>query len=497
LPKEIDPKGKGMVVNDKEKESFLNDPRDDKPTDSGSSHKKTNGKKKRCIKKIIYYDSDASSSSPHDDDDDSSSKKKPVNQNYSFDYSRIPFNSDAHFLSIPLGKPPHFDGEDYSFWSHKMRSHLFSLHPSIWEIVENGMYFDSTDNPVFINEKIHKNAQATTVLLASLCRDEYNKVSGLDNAKQIWDTLKISHEGNDATMITKMELVEGELGRFAMIRGEEPTQTYNRLKTLINKIRSYGSTRWTDHDVVRLMLRSFTVIDPHLVNLIRENPRYTKMTPEEILGKFVSGRMMVKEARYVDDALNGPLPIYEPQPVALKATSSKEALPRKVAQVEAAGLNEDEMALIIKRFKTALKGRKEYPSKNKTKGKCSCFKCGKTGHFIAQCPDNDQEQEKYGKREKKKFYKKAKGEAHLGKEWNSDCSLSDSDGEGLAASALNKSSLFPNKRHTCLMAEEKKVSVRDSPKYSISSDEDSSDDEVDYSSLFKGLDRSKVEKIMN
>jgi hypothetical protein len=30
------------------------------------------------------------------------------------------------------------------------------------------------------------------------------------------------------------------------------------------------------------MLRSFTVIDPYLVNLIRENPRYTKMTPEEI-----------------------------------------------------------------------------------------------------------------------------------------------------------------------------------------------------------------------
>jgi hypothetical protein len=71
-----------------------------------------------------------------------------------------------------------------------MRSHLFSLHPRIWEIVENGMQFDSTDNPVFINEQIHKNAQATTILLASLCREEYNKVSGLDNAKQIWDTLK-------------------------------------------------------------------------------------------------------------------------------------------------------------------------------------------------------------------------------------------------------------------------------------------------------------------
>jgi hypothetical protein len=211
----MDPKGKGMVVNDKE-ESIFNEPRDDKPTDSGSSHKKKDGKKKRRIKKIVYYDSDESSSSPRDDDYDE--KKKPVNSNFSFNYSHIPYNSNAHLLSIPLGKPPHFDGEDYTFWSHKMRSHLFSLHPSIWEIVENGMRFDSADNPVFINEQIHKNAQATTVLLASLCMDEYNKVSGLNNAKQIWDTLKISHEGNDTTMITKMELVEGELGRFAMIR---------------------------------------------------------------------------------------------------------------------------------------------------------------------------------------------------------------------------------------------------------------------------------------
>jgi hypothetical protein len=207
--------------------------------------------------------------------------------------------------------------------------------------------------------------------------------------------------------------------------------------------------------------------------------------------------MMVKEARYVDDALNGLLPLHEPHPVALKAINSKEALPSKVAQVEAVRLNEDEMALIIKCFKTALKGRKEYPNKNKSRGKRSCFKCGKSGHFIAQCPDNDnnQAQEKHGKKERKKNYRKAKGEAHIGKEWDSDCSSSDSDDEGLAATAFNKSSLFPNERHTCLMTKEKKVRVRDNPKYSSSSDEKSSDDEVDYTDLFKGLDRTKVDKI--
>jgi hypothetical protein len=104
---EMDPKGKGMVIKNKEKVTlYVDEPKGDKPTDSGSNNKK-DGNKKRHIKKIIYYDSDASSSSPRDDDnEDSSTKKKTVNKNYSFDYSRILYNSNAHLLSIPLGNPP-------------------------------------------------------------------------------------------------------------------------------------------------------------------------------------------------------------------------------------------------------------------------------------------------------------------------------------------------------------------------------------------------------
>jgi hypothetical protein len=83
---------------------------------------------------------------------------------------------------------------------------------------------------------------------------------------------------------------------------------------------------------------------------------------------------------------------------------------------------------------------------------------------------------------------------HIGKEWDSDCSSSDSDDEGHAASAFDKYSLFPNENHTCLMAKEKKVCRCDTSKYTSSSDEDC-DDDVDYSNLFKDLDRSKVDKI--
>jgi hypothetical protein len=57
----MDPKGKGIMINDKEKETLNNfEPNGDKPNDSGSNNKSKDGKKKRRIKKIIYYNNDAS-----------------------------------------------------------------------------------------------------------------------------------------------------------------------------------------------------------------------------------------------------------------------------------------------------------------------------------------------------------------------------------------------------------------------------------------------------
>ena len=97
----MDPKGKGIVINDKEKESVVNEPKDDKPTDSGSGHRRKEGKKKktRRIKEIIYYDSDESSSSQKDDDYE---KEKTVNSNFSFDYSRIPQSTNALYYPFHL-----------------------------------------------------------------------------------------------------------------------------------------------------------------------------------------------------------------------------------------------------------------------------------------------------------------------------------------------------------------------------------------------------------
>jgi hypothetical protein len=134
-----------------------------------------------------------------------------------------------------------------------MRYHLTSLHASIWDIVEFGAQVPTVGDEGYDSDEVaqsrHFNSQATTILLASLCREE--KVQGLKSAKEIWDVLKTTHEGDEVTKITKRETIEGELGRFVLNQGEEPQAMYNRLKTLVNQVRNLGSTKWDDHEMVK------------------------------------------------------------------------------------------------------------------------------------------------------------------------------------------------------------------------------------------------------
>jgi hypothetical protein len=57
------------------------------------------------------------------------------------------------------------------------------------------------------------------------------------------------------------------------------------------------------------------------VQLICGNPRYTLMSPEEVIGHFVSFELMIKGSKKINE-LDGPS-MSEAQPVAFKATEEK------------------------------------------------------------------------------------------------------------------------------------------------------------------------------
>jgi hypothetical protein len=183
------------------------------------------GDKKKKMKKVVYYETDSSSPSTSASDTPSITSKRHERKKFSKILLRYPrISKHTPLLFIPLGKPPFFDDEDYCMLSDKMRHHLTSLHASIWDIVEFGAQVPSVGDEGYDSDEVaqirHFNSQAT-ILLASLCREEYNKVQGLKSAKEIWDVLKTAHEGYEVTKIIKRETIEGELGRFVLNQGEE------------------------------------------------------------------------------------------------------------------------------------------------------------------------------------------------------------------------------------------------------------------------------------
>jgi hypothetical protein len=194
---------------------------------SSSIKSQRRGDKKKKMKKVVYYETHSSSPSTSGSESASVTSKRHERKKYSKMPLRYPrISKRTPLLYVPLGKPPYFDGEDYCMWSDKMRHHLTSLHKSIWDIVEYGAQVPKVGDKDYDSDEAdqirHFNSQATTILLASLCREEYNKLQGLKMAKEIWDVLKTAHEGDKVTKITKWETIEGELGRFVLNQGEEP-----------------------------------------------------------------------------------------------------------------------------------------------------------------------------------------------------------------------------------------------------------------------------------
>jgi hypothetical protein len=145
------------------------------------------------------------------------------------------------------------------------------------------------------------------------------------------------------------------------------------------------------------------------VKLIRADPRYKQMSPEEVIGKFMSFKLMIKDSKHIVNLEQGATSTPEVQPVAFKATEEKkEESTSSRLPIDASKLDNEEMALIIKSFRQILKQRrgKDY----KPRSKKVCYKCGKPSHFIAKCPissDSDRGDDKKGKKkEKKRYYKK-------------------------------------------------------------------------------------------
>ncbi|SPT20404.1 unnamed protein product [Triticum aestivum] len=124
-------------------------------------------------------------------------------------------------------KGPYFDGTNFASWKHKMKMHILVHNPVVWAIVCIGLrgeLFDGREpnREATVEElkMLQYNAQACDILFNELCPEGFNKISRLENAKEILDTLIDMHEGIDSIKESKLDVLQSQIEKFKMKDGE-------------------------------------------------------------------------------------------------------------------------------------------------------------------------------------------------------------------------------------------------------------------------------------
>lgn len=100
--------------------------------------------------------------------------------------------------------------------------HILDHNPPIWVVILNGVQGNADAAVEEQLLKIQLSAQACDIRFNALCPKEFNKISYLENAKEIWDTLIEIHGGTtEYVKETKLDIINGQLDKLKMKDGEK------------------------------------------------------------------------------------------------------------------------------------------------------------------------------------------------------------------------------------------------------------------------------------
>jgi hypothetical protein len=300
-------------------------------------------------------------------------------------------------------RPPLFTGKNYYFWKNKMQLFLKSQEVGMWRIVTEGDYVPTATSPEGVisekpeeawttveQTKVLLNSKAHLFLSCALSMEESERVDECVTAKQVWDTLRIHHEGTNHVKETRIDIGVNKFETFEMGENESIDEMFSRFTSIINELRSLGKSL-TTHDRIRKILRCLPISWRPMVTAITQTKDLKILPIEDLIGSL----------RAHEVVLQGDKPLKKDKTIALKA-SQKEINNTCSLEVETKDTDstheeaESELAFISSKIQRMLRRRdqirknfsigKDNSKNDFDKSQVTCFGCNKPGHYKSECP---------------------------------------------------------------------------------------------------------------
>src|SRR4051812_39900349 len=218
---------------------------------------------------------------------------------------------------------PIFDGTDYPYWKNKMRMHLEAIDKDLWDIVEQGIpEANLLTTPDTVKKNWQLDAKARSIIGGHLNKAQFNRISGLDTAKEMWMRLSKVNDGVSTQRDSRIDTLCSLFNRFKRLDNEHVQQTFDRLTNISNELQALGATDITDHEVVKKLLRSLDDSFEILSMMIQERPDFKTLDVADILERLNAHELKLSEKR----ELYGTTPkVHALKAKARKASSDEES----------------------------------------------------------------------------------------------------------------------------------------------------------------------------
>ena len=182
-------------------------------------------------------------------------------------YNAIPYDYGTSDKKSDSGKAPKFNGdsEEFSWWKTNIYSYIMGFDGRLWDILEEGVGDLALDEEgVAIDRKKHTPAQKKLykkhhkmrgILVASIPRTEYMKMSDKSTAKAMFASLCANYEGSKKVREVKALMLVHQYELFKMKDDESIEEMYSRFQTLVSRLQILKKS-YVASDHVSKILRS-------------------------------------------------------------------------------------------------------------------------------------------------------------------------------------------------------------------------------------------------
>ncbi|GJR45284.1 hypothetical protein Tco_1313387 [Tanacetum coccineum] len=216
--------------------------------------------------------------------------------------------SEKYLEGQSMQRPPLFESDGFIYWKNRFETYVKSKDLDLWHVITDGDFPPIQNNPETkkdeivpfhkqnddLKKKLAKNNEAKMVIYNALPRKEYERIFMCQTAKEIRDTLLITHQGNNQVKANKIDLLVQQYEQFMIPEEESIDNAFAKFNTIITSLKALDEG-FSSKNCVRKFLRALHPKWRAKVMAIEESKNLTTLSLNELIGNLKVYEEVIKK----------------------------------------------------------------------------------------------------------------------------------------------------------------------------------------------------------